>query len=287
MWQVISKQISRVIEQEFNPQHKDSVVGGDINQSFCISDGRLSFFVKTNDKDCLPLFIAEVDGLEALAKAQALTVPNVITLGTTKSNSYLVLEYFPFTPIDSLSSYHLGVDLAKQHLWGEQGEYGFDRDNYIGFSLQPNGWHKKWSRFFAEQRIGWQLQLLREKGIELVDIDEFVELVAHQLSNHQPKPALLHGDLWAGNVGRVGSAAVAFDPACYWGDRECDIAMTELFNRFDPQFYQGYNDTYALDEHYPQRRDVYNLYHILNHCYCFGGHYIEESQRRINQIMAL
>jgi fructosamine-3-kinase len=287
MWQVISKQISHVIEQEFHPNQKIQIDGGDSNQSFRISDGLLSFFVKTNDKEGLPMFVAEVDGLEALAKAQALTVPNVIALGTTKSKCYLALEYFPMTPLDRMSSYSLGVDLAKQHQWGEQGEYGFDLDNYIGFSVQPNGWHKKWSRFFAEQRIGWQLQLLREKGIEFVDINQFVELIAHKLSNHHPKPSLLHGDLWSGNVARVGRGAVAFDPACYWGDRECDIAMSELFNRFDDGFYQGYNETYPLDENYPQRRDIYNLYHILNHCHCFGGHYIEETQRRISQIMAL
>ncbi|MGX9416136.1 fructosamine kinase family protein [Vibrio sp. WJH972] len=287
MWQVISKQISSVIDQDFFPHHKLELDGGDINQSFRISDDSLHFFVKTNEKECLPMLVAEADGLEALAKAQALTVPNVIALGTTKSNSYLVLEFLPMTPIESATSYALGVDLARQHQWGEQGEYGFDLDNYIGYSIQPNGWHKKWSRFFAEQRIGWQLQLLREKGIELVDIDQFVDLIAMKLAHHHPKPSLLHGDLWSGNIGRIGRGAVAFDPACYWGDRECDIAMTELFNRFDEEFYRGYNDIYPLDVHYPMRRDIYNLYHILNHCNCFAGHYIGEAQNRINRIMKL
>ena len=144
MWQVISTQISSVIGQEFHPHQKIPLDGGDINQSFRISNGTLSYFVKTNDKECLPMFVAEVDGLEALAKTQAVTVPNVIAIGTTKTNSYLVLEYFPLSPIDSETSYNLGVELAKQHQWGDQGEYGFDLDNYIGYTIQPNGWHKKW-----------------------------------------------------------------------------------------------------------------------------------------------
>jgi fructosamine-3-kinase len=287
MWQAISLQISNVIEQEFQLQEKWIIDGGDVNESYHIRDGSLSFFVKTNTREFLPMFVSESDGLEALAKSNSLTVPNTITMGTTKNHSYLVLEYLPLMPLDEKSNYDLGVGLANQHRWGEQKEYGFDLDNYIGFALQPNGWHKKWARFFAEQRIGWQLQLLQEKGIVLVDIDEFVALIFNQLSGHNPKPALLHGDLWSGNVSRVGHGAVVYDPACYWGDRECDIAMTELFGGFDESFYRGYQSGYPLDEGYENRKEIYNLYHILNHCNAFGGHYLEEAQQRITTLLAV
>ncbi len=286
MWQAISQQISDVIGQEFQPQERQRIDGGDVNQSYRVSDGILTFFVKTNDKEFLPMLVAESDGLNALAKSDTLTVPNVICLGTTKAHCYLVLEYFPLVPLNDSTSHALGIELANLHRWGEQKEYGFDQDNYIGYSVQPNGWHKKWSRFFAEQRIGWQLQLLKEKGIVLTDTDEFVELINNRLSGHNPKPALLHGDFWSGNMARVGHSAIAYDPACYWGDRECDIAMSELFGGVSEEFYKGYNSTYPLEENYPLRRDIYNLYPILNRCNCFGGHYIEDAQQRITKLLA-
>lgn len=85
---------------------------------------------------------------------------------------------------------------------------------------------KKWASFFAEKRIGWQLQLAKEKGIIFGDIDSIIRRVQQKLSDHQPQPSLLHGDLWPSNCAAVADGGtVAFDPACYWGDRECDLAM--------------------------------------------------------------
>lgn len=286
MWQAINQQISEVIGQEFIPQERQRLDGGDIHQCFRVSDGILTFFIKTNDKEFLPMLVAESDGLEALAKADIVTVPNVICLGTTKSHCYLVLEYFPLSPIDHATSYTLGRELAELHRWGEQKEYGFDLDNYIGCSVQPNGWHKKWSRFFAEQRIGWQLQLLKEKGIVFTDVDEFVEMICMRLSGHNPKPSLLHGDLWASNVARIGQGVIVYDPACYWGDRECDVAMCNLPDDLYQEFYRGYNEVYPLEEGYALRAEIYNLYHVLNLCNCLGGHYIEQAQQQITRLLA-
>ncbi|TOO43842.1 fructosamine kinase family protein, partial [Vibrio parahaemolyticus] len=179
-----------------------------------------------------------------------------------------------------------GQQLAQLHQWGEQKEFGFDTDNYLGSTLQPNQWHKKWCMFFAEQRIGWQLQLLKEKGVTLVDIDDFIDVVKQLLANHTPEPSLLHGDLWNGNVALTAFGPICFDPACYWGDRECDIAMTELFGGFQPEFYQGYESVMPLLPGYHERKDIYNLYHILNHCNLFGGHYLEQAQLTINKIIS-
>ncbi|HGP5030509.1 TPA: fructosamine kinase family protein, partial [Vibrio cholerae O1] len=162
----------------------------------------------------------------------------------------------------------------------------FDIDNYIGATVQPNPWHKKWALFFAEQRIGWQLQLMQEKGVNLTNINEFVEMVKTRLANHSPRPSLLHGDLWFGNVANIVNGPLCFDPACYWGDRECDIALAEWFGGFQPEFFQGYESVWPLDWGYEERKDIYNLYHVLNHYNQFGGHYLDEAQKLIEKILS-
>ncbi|MDW6004056.1 fructosamine kinase family protein [Vibrio mangrovi] len=286
MWQGIVQQLSLTLGREFQILDKQRIHGGDINASYVISDGRYKYFVKINEKEDLSQFICEQDNLRTLAQTHCVNTPKVLLVGSSKSHSFLVLQHISLKPLESGErSYLFGEQLARLHQWGEQKEYGFDQDNYIGMTIQPNSWNKKWHRFFAEQRIGWQLQLLYEKGIVFIDIDKFVELIAQQLAHHQPKPSLLHGDLWHGNVADSGLEPFCFDPACYWGDRECDIAMTELFGGFEPEFYQGYESILPLELAYEERKHIYNLYHILNHCNCFGGHYLNDAQQIIRNIL--
>lgn len=128
--------------------------------------------------------------------------------------------------------------------------------------------------------------MLKEKGVSLVDIDDFIDVVKQLLANHSPQPSLLHGDLWNGNVALTPAGPISFDPACYWGDRECDLAMTELFGGFQPDFYQGYESVAPLSAGYEERKDIYNLYHVLNHCNLFGGHYLEQAQSIIKKIIS-
>jgi len=286
MWQAISKQLSEVLLFSYEIKEKTKVHGGDINDCYMISDGEQRYFVKVNRRDFLPKFEIEAENIRLLHDSRTVFVPELVLTGTSKDHSFIVLNYLPTKPLDdSKNSFSFGQQLARLHQWGEQKEYGLDQDNYIGATLQPNKWDRKWGRFFAEQRIGWQLQLLREKGINLVDINEFTQLVQNRLANHQPKPALLHGDLWHGNVANSVFGAICYDPACYWGDRECDIAMTELFEGFQAEFYQGYESVAPLDLGYSERKDIYNLYHLLNHYNQFGGHYLDQSQKLINQIL--
>ncbi|MFM2589995.1 fructosamine kinase family protein [Vibrio sp. TBV020] len=286
MWQAISKQLSEVLLFSFEIKEKTKVHGGDINDCYMISDGEQRYFVKVNRRDFLPKFEIEAENIRLLHDSRTVFVPELIMTGTSKEHAFIVLNYLPTKPLDdSKNSFLFGQQLARLHLWGEQKEYGLDQDNYIGSTLQPNKWDRKWGRFFAEQRIGWQLQLLREKGINLVDINEFTQLVQSRLASHQPKPALLHGDLWHGNVANSVFGPICYDPACYWGDRECDIAMTELFEGFQPDFYQGYESVLPLDLSYSERKDIYNLYHLLNHYNQFGGHYLEQSEKLIKQIL--
>jgi fructosamine-3-kinase len=153
----------------------------------------------------------------------------------------------------------LGKALA--HLHRQTGpRFGWASDNYIGLAPQINSWRDSWAEFFLECRLRPQA---KKAGIELPPI--------RLLDGHQPRPALLHGDLWNGNVGFTKEGPVVFDPAVYYGDREADLAMTELFGGFPREFYEAYG---AVDEGYARRKHLYNLYHLLNHLNLFGGAYL-------------
>ncbi|GAM75692.1 ribulosamine/erythrulosamine 3-kinase [Vibrio ishigakensis] len=288
MWQAISQQLSDVLMFEFKIMEKTRISSGDISESYMISDGEQRYFVKINGKEFLSNFSAEVDDLAELRDSNTVTVPEIVHLGSSKDASFLILNYLPTRPLaEEKSSYQFGKQLAELHLWGDQKEFGFDNDNYIGSTLQPNRWQKKWCQFFAEQRIGWQLQLLKEKGIEFGDIDEIIDSVKYALASHKPKPSLLHGDIWYGNCAESPFGPICYDPACYWGDSECDLAMTELFGGFPPAFYEGYQSVLPIKAGYEDRKSIYNLYHVLNHCNLFGGHYLQDAQVRIDKLIRL
>ena len=174
--------------------------------------------------------------------------------------------------------------MANLHQWGEQLEYGFDIDNFIGTTEQRNNWHRKWANFFADHRIGLQLKLAEERGMSFGDVETIVESIKERLTGHQPKPSLLHGDLWTGNASMSINGPIVYDPACYWGDREVDIAATQLFSGFPERFYEGYAEVWPLDPEFESRKDLYNLYHMLNHCLLFGGHYLEETEALITKL---
>src|SRR5262245_18398887 len=146
--------------------------------------------------------------------------------------------------------------------------FGWQRDNYIGSTPQQNGWCNDWIVFWVTRRLEPQISLARDKGFD-------VSLPStRMLESHRPQPALLHGDLWSGNAGFTAEGPVVFDPAVYYGDREADLAMTELFGGFPREFYRAYNEAYPLPGGYEQRKHLYNLYHLLNHLNLFGGGYL-------------
>ncbi|OEE65701.1 hypothetical protein A1OO_07785 [Enterovibrio norvegicus FF-33] len=284
MWHSLSVQLSLALGQQFEVEEKMPIDGGDINECYAISSGEIRFFVKINSRENLPIYEAEAEGLRHLANSAEVSVPQVIYMGVIKEKAVLVLDYLPMKPLDDESAYLLGKDMALLHQWGEQLEYGFDIDNFIGTTEQRNSWHRKWANFFADHRIGWQLKLAEERGMSFGDVETIVEAVKDRLVGHQPKASLLHGDLWKGNASATINGPVVFDPACYWGDREVDVATTQLFGGFPQDFYRGYNEVFPLDEGFEQRKDIYNLYHMINHCLMFGGHYLEETEALINKL---
>jgi fructosamine-3-kinase len=285
MWDTIEAQIQHATGMSFNPSDRRSVSGGSINQASRISDGQQSYFVKLNQANQVTMFEAEALGLEDLAASRSIRVPQPICWGTVKNNSYIVLEWIDLGRGTPSAWVELGRQLAYLHRTASAKGFGWARNNTIGSTPQPNPWMQDWADFFIEHRIGYQLQLAQSRGANFAHADRLLRAIASQLSHH-PAPSLVHGDLWSGNAGfSAAGEPVIFDPAVYWGDREVDIAMTELFGGFPQEFYEGYRAEWPLDSGYEQRKRIYNLYHILNHFNLFSGSYRAQAEQMMAQII--
>jgi len=284
MWSAIGRLLSEQLGSADIGQ-KTSLPVGDVHPAWHIRYGEHDVFVKCNQRDMLDLFTWEAAQLELLARSQTVRVPAVYGVGSDRDVSFLLLEYIPLTPLDSTSALELGQQLARLHQWSEQAHFGFDFDNNITTTPQPNSWLRRWSVFFAEQRIGWQLQLAAEKGIQYGNIDLIISCVQRALATHQPQPSLLHGDLWPTNCGGSAEGPWIYDPACYWGDRECDLAMLSWYTALPPQIYEGYQSIWPLPAGFSQRQPIYQLYYLLNRANVFGGEWLLESQRAIGELL--
>jgi fructosamine-3-kinase len=286
MWTQIDAQISQAISHPFESRDRRSVGGGCINQGYQVSDGNLTFFVKLNQADQLEMFEAEALGLRQMAEAQAIRVPKPICVGTAGNSAYIVLEWLELGRGRSQAWADLGRKLARMHQFQKSTAFGWERDNTIGSTPQKNPWTSSWVDFFTQYRIGYQLELGHRNGGRFRNGDRLLEQIPELLADHTPKPSIVHGDLWSGNAAVTQSGEpVIFDPATYWGDREVDLAMTELFGGFPAEFYRGYDEIFAIDAGYHQRKKLYNLYHILNHFNLFGGGYESQANRMIDQLI--
>ncbi len=168
-------------------------------------------------------------------------------------------------------------------------QFGFPCDNFIGTTPQPNAWTDDWITFWRDQRLGFQLQLAAKNGHggQLQRLGEkLLDVLPAFFDGYTPQPSLLHGDLWGGNHAYLTDGTpTIFDPAAYYGDRECDLAMTELFGGYPADFYAAYRAAWPLDAGYAGRRDLYNLYHILNHANLFGGGYVRQAEQMMRVLL--
>jgi len=286
MWTLIAEHISQVTAQPFNINQHRSVSGGCINQGYCLQGDGLAYFVKINQASRLSMFAAEAFGLKQMAATHTIRLPEPICWGISDNYSYLVLEWLEFAQGNSLSWEKMGQKLALMHQTQGNQRFGWNENNTIGSTPQINAWTDNWADFFAQHRIGYQLQLAQKRGGSFPERTEVLLAVLKCLKDHYPQPSLVHGDLWSGNVGVTKDGEpVILDPATYYGDREVDIAMTELFGGFPAAFYRGYNEVFPLEEGYQQRKTLYNLYHILNHFNLFGGGYGTQANQMLRQIL--
>lgn len=287
-WRLIAAKIEHVIAAPFRITHRRPVAGGCINGASLVEGNGLRLFVKFNVAQQLSMFDAEADALTRLAAAAAIRVPEPLCTGIAGNHAFLALEYLALG--DGAQDWaRMGREFAAQHRVCND-RFGWHRDNTLGSTPQANGWMPRWIDFLRERRLGYQLGLAAEKGFGgrlqslgaglLVRLDRFFD-------DYSPQPSLLHGDLWSGNAGFLSDGQpVVFDPACYFGDREADLAMTELFGGFPAEFYRAYETAAPLHPGYRQRKRIYQLYHLLNHLNLFGAGYLRRCESTLEALSA-
>jgi fructosamine-3-kinase len=266
-----------------------SVSGGCINAAWRIPSPAGTVFLKTNRADAVDLFEAEADGLEALRAAGGVRVPGVLGVGSAADAAWLLLEWIEPGRPGPATEAALGRGLAVQHRTGGE-RYGWRRDNWIGATPQENAATADWADFFAVHRLGFQVDLLETAGSAgrlIAPARRLIEGVPALLAGHEARPSLLHGDLWGGNwMTASDGVPVLIDPAVYLGDREADLAMTRLFGGFGADFYAAYETDWPLPDGAGLRRDLYNLYHVLNHVNLFGAGYLGQAERLVRRLLA-
>ncbi|MGD9000410.1 MAG: fructosamine kinase family protein [Granulosicoccaceae bacterium] len=289
LWSAIAADISTVTGTAFSIASEHAVGGGSINEAYRIQGVGQTYFVKLNSPGRLAMFEAEAEGLQEIAASNSIRVPAVICTGVAAGYSFIVLEYLSLDDGSRAAHAQLGRDLAAMHRQTRP-QFGWQRDNTIGSTPQHNDWREDWPGFLREQRLGYQLELaagngcgrqLREQGAKmLAGLEGFFH-------DYTPQASLLHGDLWSGNYAvTTDDVPVIFDPAVYYGDREADLAMTELFGAFPAAFYEAYQAAWPLDPGYSTRKQLYNLYHILNHFNLFGGGYEGQALSMCERLLA-
>jgi len=261
------------LQVDLGIENAERVAGGCIHDCYRVSISGTPRFLKTNSAEYEDAFAAEADGLAAL-RTGGMRAPEPHSHGVAAGRAYLVLEYLDLTGRQVFAA--LGRMLAGAHRKAGP-RFGWHRDNYIGATPQQNGWSDDWSEFWMEHRIRPQVELARRNGFSLPTPSLRV------LEGHRPKASMLHGDLWGGNAGFTAEGPVVFDPAVYYGDREADLAMTELFGGFPREFYEAYDEAWPLDEGYEQRKPMYNLYHLLNHLNLFGAGYLAQVEATLQR----
>ncbi len=274
-----------VKDQQISITKSYSISGGCINEVHAVNTNTgETFLLKYNDSSPSQMFKAEYQGLEELSKNKSLRIPKVFSYSDKQYNdqSFILMEYISSSAKTKKFYEIFGRGFADLHRITNN-QYGFSEDNYIGSTPQVNGWDDDWVSFFREKRLGYQIGIAKKNNYWSTDLDQSWEKLSHRLDEliGEPKepPSLLHGDLWSGNyiVGPSGEPCL-IDPSVYYGSREADLSMTELFGGFNPQFYDAYKESYPLESGYKERFNIYKLYHLLNHLNLFGTSYLGSIQ---------
>jgi fructosamine-3-kinase len=288
-WQDIELAIREAIGAPFAIEARTAVGGGGINECRIVRGQGRAFFVKLNTPDRAEMFSAEAAGLDEIARTKTVRVPRPVCHGKCPAASWLVLEHLELEPAHGEAMRALGRNLGRLHHITAQ-SYGWHRDNTIGATPQINARSGDWIVFWRERRLGFQLELAASNGHGgrwHENGRRLLEKLPAFFAGHRPVPSLLHGDLWGGNAAMAADGEpVIYDPAVYYGDREADLAMTELFGGFPAAFYEAYRVEFPFDAGYQTRKHLYNLYHVLNHLNLFGGGYRAQAERLIEQLLA-
>jgi fructosamine-3-kinase len=273
-------------------QFVSSVGGGCINQAIKIETEIGKYFLKWNNQSHKKVFSIEADGLKRLSATETIAVPEVLGFSETQEGvpAFILLTWMKNETGTQINQRLLGEKLALLHKNNVADQYGLSYDNFLGSSLQINTPDVDWVRFYQEKRLLPQLITAQKNGFlplgRQQKFEKFISNLDQYLQGRTYTPSLLHGDLWSGNViaGNQGEP-VLIDPAIYYGDREAEIAYTELFGGFSREFYNSYQEVWPLEPGYEVRRDVYNLYHLFNHLNIFGSGYATQVDAILNRFV--
>jgi len=287
----VKDEINHLIEPLFGAKVETffAISGGSINQTHVLNltNGQ-RVFMKQNPSPPTDFFLSETRGLKLLSQVKnGPRIPKPLAVQSVSRPTFILLEYIESSSEDENFAEKLALSLAELHRMSQE-HYGLDHDNYIGSTPQKNALEKDGIVFFRDQRIDFQRQLARRSGLLPVTIDKEIDSLCDELGKFLnisgEKPALLHGDLWSGNYfpDSEGKPCI-FDPAVYYGLREADLAMTELFGRLPQKFYDVYQEVFPMNPGYEERKDLYNLYHLLNHLNIFGSSYLSSVQQIVKR----
>lgn len=293
--------LEAIFGDEVSLRRRDRIYGGDINDAFCLTLSNGSrVFMKANSMQNANFFTAEALGLWALGQTGEIGVPEALGTGIDKDGhfSFLLMEFIEKAPRNKTYWETFGHQLAALHRCDttafvpngeENGTYGFLEDNFIGANVQRNTPKASWIDFYRECRLLPQIRLV-DSYLDASMRKGIAYLLDH-LDSFLPEPdfpSLLHGDLWSGNTlcGSDGTAWI-LDPAAYVGHSEADLAMTQLFGGFPETFYRAYHEVLPIDSGYDERRDMYHLYHLLNHLNLFGRSYLGEVKEVLKRYTGL
>jgi protein-ribulosamine 3-kinase len=285
----ICKLLQPVFGQEVKVQSSSETGGGCINQTriLQLTNGE-RVFLKHNSHPAPDFFAAESKGLQFLAQAEkGPRIPKPLALQDSQVPSFLILEYIEASAPEPDFPIRFARSLAELHRITHH-SFGLDHDNYIGSTPQQNTHETNGIHFFRDHRLQTQQELARKSGKLPSATDKNLSKLCDRLEDYLDisgeKPALLHGDLWSGNYfPDRGNTPCIFDPAVYFGLREADLAMTALFGRLPQSFYDAYHEAFPLNPGYEERKDLYNLYHLLNHLNLFGSSYLGSVQQVLNK----
>ena len=251
---------SKVTEKDFSVNNRRSVSGGCINQGYAVSDRHCTYFVKLNQASQVAMFETEAVGLKQMLATATIRVPKPICWGIANESAYIVLEWLELGRGDTQSWQEMGRQLGAMHSSTSNKGFGWEQNNYIGSTPQINSWTADWAEFYTKHRLGKQFQQAVRRGGHFPQQEQLLAAIPQLLAEHQVQPSLVHGDLWGGNAAfTVVGEPVIFDPSVYFGDREVDIAMTELFGGFPAAFYRGYNEVFPLASGYERRKNALQL----------------------------
>lgn len=258
--------------------------GGDINNVFLLTCPAKQYVVKVNHATKFPgMFAAEAKGLELLSQTNSFKIPKVIGTGTVGEESYLLLEYIPEGNPTAAFWESFATRLAQLHQT-TQDQFGLDHDNYIGSLPQQNTLHDSVSEFYITQRMEPQFRLAADSGFHFKKLDLFFKHISDEIP--EDPPALIHGDLWAGNY-MVSKEVepVLIDPAVAFAPREMDLGMMQLFGGFPQEVFEIYDSVFPLTPNWKQRMDIWQLYYLLVHLNLFGSGYLHQVKAVISKYL--